>query len=110
MKYFFLSEGWIIGRVWGTTGLWDDVAWRRSPEIARVNLCIAENGERLWLHQVEEAVLMLEVKPDPSAVDAQKPSIGQVMIKRLISAEQVIELLVQSDIVNLKATAAQTPS
>lgn len=110
MKYFFLSEGWIVGRVWGTTGLWDDVAWRRSPEIRQVNLCIVENGERLWLHQVEEAVLMLEVKPDPAAIDVQPTSIGQVVIKRLISAEQVIELLGQSDIVNLKATLSQASS
>jgi hypothetical protein len=100
VKYFFLSEGWTVGRVWGTTGLWDDVAWRRSPEIYKKNLCIVENNERLWLHQVEDAVLMLEVKPDPSTLGTRKTTIGQVVLKRLISAEQVLELLEQADIVN----------
>ncbi|MBF2077412.1 MAG: hypothetical protein IGR76_02540 [Synechococcales cyanobacterium T60_A2020_003] len=105
MKYFFLTEDWTIGRVWGTNGLWDDAAWRRSPEIYRMNICITENSERLWLHRVEDVVLMLEVRPDPVAAANRQTSIGQVMLKRLISAEQVLELLAQTGVVNPEAIA-----
>ncbi len=94
VKYFFLSEGWVVGRVWGVGGLWDELAWRRNPEIHQMNLCIMEQGETLWLHRVEDAVVMVEVKPSQSA---NSRSIGQVVLKRLISAEQVLELLCQSD-------------
>ncbi|MBD2088916.1 hypothetical protein H6F67_03500 [Microcoleus sp. FACHB-1515] len=90
MKYFFLSEGWSIGRVWELGGLWNELAWRRKPEIERLNLCILEQGEKLWLYRVEEAVLMVEVKPDASSSNSP---IGQVVLKRLITAEQAIELL-----------------
>jgi hypothetical protein len=91
VKYFFLSEGWSIGRVWELGGLWNEVAWRRKPEIQRLNLCILEQGEKLWLYRVEDAVLMVEVKPD--VAEAGTSNIGQVVLKRLISAEQAIELL-----------------
>ncbi|NET52056.1 MAG: hypothetical protein F6K09_26200 [Merismopedia sp. SIO2A8] len=94
MKYFFLLDGWTIGRVWEFGGLWNEVAWQRPPEIERTNLQIIENGEPLWLYRVEEAVLMVEVLPDanhPSQPDPQ--NIGQVVLKRLISAEQAIERL-----------------
>lgn len=97
VKYFFLSEGWIIGRVWELGGLWDERAWRRRPSIHRVNLCIWEQGEKLWLYRVEEAVLMVEVKPDPSvSLSPEAKSIGQVVLKRLISADDVIERLCDS--------------
>ena len=89
VKYFFLSEGWITGRVWEFGGLWNEVAWQRKPNIQKLGLCIQENAEILWLYQVEEAVLMVEVKP---AGIANQP-IGQVVLKRLMSAEQVIEKL-----------------
>lgn len=89
MKYFFLSEGWNVGRVWEFGGLWNEASWRRKPEIDRLNLHISENDEKLWLYQVEEEVIMLEVKPaDESAANS---TIGQVVLKRLITAEQVIE-------------------
>lgn len=94
MKYFFLSDGWIIGRVWELGGLWNEVSWRRKPEIRQLNLYILENGEKLWLYRVEEAVLMVEVKPGNlnTPLPAASP-IGQVVLKRLISSDQVIELL-----------------
>ncbi len=89
MKYFFLSEGWNVGRVWEFGGLWNEASWRRKPKIDRLNLHISENNEKLWLYQVEEEVIMLEVKPaDENAVNR---AIGQVVLKRLITAEQVIE-------------------
>ncbi|NJN56330.1 MAG: hypothetical protein HC879_01955 [Leptolyngbyaceae cyanobacterium SL_5_9] len=92
MKYFFLSDGWMIGRVWEMGGLWNEIAWRRKPDIRRMNLCIAEKGEKLWLYRVEDEVLMVEVKPeDESSGDASV--IGQVVLKRLISADQAIDLL-----------------
>lgn len=58
-----------------------------------------ERGEKLWLYKVEDAVLMLEVKP--SALQASDPTnaIGQVVLKRLISAEQVIDLLCAAEAV-----------
>lgn len=93
MKYFFLSDGWKVGRVWEFGGLWDDLAWKRSPHIERASLRIQENNELLWLYQVEEAVLMVEVKP--CGVPTQP--IGQVVLKRLITAEQVVERLCQSE-------------
>jgi hypothetical protein len=110
MKYFFLSEGWTVGRVWSTEGPWNEVAWRRSPHIERTNLSIIERGETLWLYRAEEAVVMLEVRPSqPSpptnnsstgpaaartaAAAAAAQSIGQVVLRRLIDADQVVERL-----------------
>lgn len=94
MKYFFLSDGWIIGRVWELGGIWNESAWRRRPQINQMTLCIWENGERLWLYGVEDAVLMVEVKPGEGVeVDPMTQSIGQVVLKRLMTAEQVIERL-----------------
>ncbi|NET36211.1 MAG: hypothetical protein F6K19_30005 [Cyanothece sp. SIO1E1] len=99
MKYFFLSDGWTIGRVWEFGGLWNEAAWRRQPEINRTNLCIQEQGERLWLYQVEETILMVEVKPQfPRPENDPTPqAIGQVVLKRLISAEQAIDRLCQAE-------------
>ncbi len=91
MKYFFLSEGWAIGRVWASDGQWQITAWRRQPDIQRLNICIVENNELLWLYRVEAAVLTVEVKPMTS--DIANQVIGQVVLKRLISAEEVIERL-----------------
>jgi hypothetical protein len=94
MKYFFLSEGWTIGRVWALGGLWQVNAWRRQPDIQRINICLLENNEVFWLYRVEEEIMTLEVKPMP---ELQKEpinrGIGQVVIKRLMTAEQVLERL-----------------
>nr|WP_199306479.1 hypothetical protein [Pseudanabaena sp. FACHB-2040] len=87
-----MSDGWITGRVWEFGGLWDELAWQRRPHIRRLNLFIEERGEKLWLYQVEDTVLMVEVKPQ----DVAKPAIGNVVLKRLISAEQAIERLCES--------------
>jgi hypothetical protein len=92
VKYFFLADGWSTGRVWEFGGLWDESNWQRSPQIKRLKLSIEHQQERLWLYQVEDAVIMVEVKPN-SQIDRLKPTIGQVLIKRLISAEQAIEIL-----------------
>jgi hypothetical protein len=94
VKYFFLSDGWTIGRVWELGGLWNDAAWRRKPEIQRMELCIWEQGEKLWLYRVEDAVIMVEVQPtDQAVIDQSAKGIGQVVLKRLITAEQIIERL-----------------
>ena len=95
MKYFFLSEGWSIGRVWSTDGLWNDLAWRRSPTIDRMSVSLVEKGEILWLYRAEEEVLMLEVKPMANT-DPSPQAIGQVVLKRLMDANQVIERFDQS--------------
>lgn len=94
MKYFFLSDGWMVGRVWELGGLWNEAAWRRKPQIDRLNLCILENGEKLWLYRVEAAVLMVEVKPiDAKQIEPGARTIGQVVLKRLIEADHAIDLL-----------------
>ncbi|WP_059001493.1 hypothetical protein [Leptolyngbya sp. NIES-2104] len=100
MKYFFLSDGWCVGRVWGMSGLWDEVAWRRRPQIEQLDLSVWENGEKLWLYRVEAEVVMVEVKPSPSV---ESGAIGQVVLKRLITADQAIDILcnVNKQIVNL---------
>ena len=89
MKYFFLSAGWTTGRIWEFGGLWNELAWRRKPNICRLNLSITEKDETLWLYQVEDAVLMVEVRPETNHDSA----FGQVVLKRLMTAEQVIERL-----------------
>jgi hypothetical protein len=89
VKYFFLSESWTTGRVWEFGGLWDEISWKRKPYISRQSLYIQENGENLRLYQVEESILMVEVKPKATHV----PAIGQVVLKRLLTAEQVIDRL-----------------
>jgi hypothetical protein len=93
MKYFFLTEGWGTGRVWSTEGLWTAAQWRRPPQIEPLPIVIEENGERLVLYRVEPMILMVEVRPD----GANSPSaIGQVVLKRLISADQVLDRLGQT--------------
>ncbi|MBR8831428.1 MAG: hypothetical protein N5P05_000913 [Chroococcopsis gigantea SAG 12.99] len=99
MKYFFLSSGWKIGRVWEFGGLWDQNSWRRSPVIDRLNLAIIERGEVLWLYGVEDAVIMLEVFPSNDEIADTVPTIGQVVIKRLISGEQALEILQSAETV-----------
>ncbi|MGF1496738.1 MAG: hypothetical protein ACFB8W_07920 [Elainellaceae cyanobacterium] len=100
MKYFFLSDGWAIGRVWELGGLWNEIAWRRKPEICRLNLCMVEQGESLWLYSVEDAVLMVEVMPiEADSASGDSRGIGQVVLKRLISAEQTLTLLCTSETV-----------
>lgn len=89
MKYFFLSEGWTVGRVWASDGLWQITAWRRQPDIERLNISLVEQTEVLWLYQVEDTIVTVEVKP----ITATKQTIGQVVLKRLMTAEQVIERL-----------------
>ena len=89
MKYFFLSDGWTTGRVWEFGGLWNEIAWQRKPIIQKLGLHIEETTEKLWLYQVEDDVLMVEVMPE----DTTATPIGQVVLKRLITAEQVIEKL-----------------
>ena len=102
MKYFFLAEGWSIGRIWGFGGLWDETAWRRSPQIDRLNLKIVEQGQELRLYQVEEAVLMVEVMPSKELEQIQvDQTIGQVVLKRLITAEQVVAHLQEVERINL---------
>jgi hypothetical protein len=94
VKYFFLSEGWTIGRVWASDGLWQITAWRRQPEIEQINICLVEKGEVMWLYRVEDAIITVEVKPiKPVQPGTSSRAIGQVMLKRLMSAEQVIERL-----------------
>jgi hypothetical protein len=93
VKYFFLSEGWTVGRVWASDGLWQITAWRRQPEIQQMNISLVEHGEVLWLYRVEDAVVTVEVKPKEVSTGASGQAIGQVVLRRLMSAEQVIERL-----------------
>ncbi len=94
VKYFFLSEGWTVGRVWASDGQWQVSVWRRQPDIHQLNISLVEQNEVMWLYQVEDTVLMVEVKPTAQVqVGKSGQAIGQVVLKRLISAEQVIERL-----------------
>jgi hypothetical protein len=94
MKYFFLSEGWQIGRVWELGGLWSQATHRRPPQIEQLAVTVMEGGDRLYLYRVESDVLMVEVMPS-LAVEG-KGEIGQVVLKRLITADQVIDRLAQA--------------
>lgn len=98
MKYFFLAEGWTVGRVWSSDGLWNEIAWRRQPDIQRLSICLSEQNEKFWLYRVEQSVLTVEVKPiAPNQIDPAAQTIGQVVLKRLMTAEQVIERLGAAD-------------
>jgi hypothetical protein len=94
MKYFFLAEGWKVGRVWASDRLWQVTAWRRQPDIGQINICLVEKDELLWLYRVEDAVITVEVKP--IAPELANQVIGQVVLKRLMNAEQVIERLAKA--------------
>ncbi|MBD2160988.1 hypothetical protein H6F46_09810 [Limnothrix sp. FACHB-1083] len=94
-KYFFLADGWIVGRVWSTDGPWSTIAWRRGPRIERTHLSITQQDEVLWLYRAESNIVTIEVKPEPTTTgdgNFNQP-IGQVLLTRLISADQVIERL-----------------
>jgi len=94
VKYFFLTDGWTVGRVWASDGLWNEIAWRRQPDIQRINFCLVQASEKLWLYRVEDVILTIEVKPiAPAAGAPVEQAIGQVVLKRLLSAEQIIERL-----------------
>lgn len=94
VKYFFLSEGWAISRVWEPNGVWNETAWRRQPDIQPMNLCIWEKGEKLWLYRAEDAVLMVEVQPtEQASIKPSGQSIGHVVLKRLMNPDQVIDLI-----------------
>jgi hypothetical protein len=80
--------------VWESGGLWNEIVWRRSPQIEQMNLRILDKGEKLWLYRVEDAVIMVEVKPDNSSL--ADSTIGQVVLKRLMTAEQAIDLLCET--------------
>ncbi len=88
VKYFFLSKGWGVGRVWAAGGLWNETAWRRRPHIEPMGLYRVDHGEQMWLYRVEDAVLMVEVQPKQGHPDA---NIGQVVLRRLMTAEQALE-------------------
>lgn len=100
MKYFFLADGWKVGRVWATDGLWQETAWRRPPNIQRLEICLQSQSEMWWLYRVEDAVLMVEVSPiQPNQIDPATQAIGQVVLKRLISAEEVLERMMKAEAV-----------
>ena len=103
MKYFFLSDDWTYGRVWEFGGLWDRLSWGRKPEIKLLNCGTVQQGEILWLYAVEDAVLMVEVHPRQQAQVSS--NIGQVVLKRLIDAEQVIKVLSTSESIFNKSIA-----
>ena len=81
--------------MWEFGGLWDRLSWGRKPEIKRLDCGILQQQEILWLYAVEDAVLMVEVQPE--ADSEASPAIGQVVLKRLITAEQAIEVLSNSE-------------
>lgn len=93
MKYFFLTQGWTHNRVWERGGLWNDLMWRRKPHIRPLSIGMRENDQILWLYEVEPAVIMVEVQPTTSS---NQTNIGQVVLKRLMDAEQVLDTLLKA--------------
>ncbi len=75
--------------MWASDGLWNEAAWRRKPDIERLKLQLVTQNEKLWLYRVEDIILTIEVKPELPSPNA----IASVVLKRLISAPQVIERL-----------------
>ena len=96
MKYFFLTEGWTYQRVWERGGVWNEVVWRRKPHIQLLPLAMVENNQNLWLYEVEEAVIMIEVIPDSDTAKEDSNNIGQVVLKRLMDSRQVIYTLLKA--------------
>ena len=94
MKYFFLAQGWTYNRIWERNGIWNEMMWRRKPHIRRLPLAIVENQQKLWLYEVEPIVMMVEVQPIDST--GNESNIGQVVLKRLIDSNQVLETLINA--------------
>jgi|JI8StandDraft_2_1071088.scaffolds.fasta_scaffold223816_2 hypothetical protein len=95
MKYFFLAEGWTYNRIWERGGIWNDTVWRRKPHIQCLPVGIIENNQVMWLNEVEDNVLMVEVVPISETM-RQSSNIGQVVLKRLIDSDQVIQSLLKA--------------
>lgn len=95
MKYFFLTQGWIPNRIWERSGLWNEVMWRRKPHIRPLPLGIVENKQILWLYEVEPSVIMVEVVPTAAAI-VNDNNIGQVVLKRLMDSQQVLDTLLNA--------------
>ena len=95
MKYFFLTQGWIPNRIWERSGLWNEMMWRRKPYLRPLSIGILENEQALWLYEVEPAIIMVEVIPTSSAV-ISNPNIGQVVLKRLMDSQQVLDTLLEA--------------
>lgn len=95
MKYFFLTAGWTYNRIWERSGIWNEVVWRRKPHIQSLPLGIVENNQTLWLYEVEDIIMMVEVIPlsDHAKLDQ---NIGQVVLKRLIDSRQVLDTLIKA--------------
>jgi hypothetical protein len=97
MKYFFLSQGWQVSRVWDGAGLWNERVWRRKPLVMMMGIYVVDRTEEMALYKVEEAVQMLEVVPDQlldrsaMANQVSNDAIGKVRITRLVSADQALE-------------------
>lgn len=98
MKYFFLSQGWQIRRVWETSGLWNERVWRRKPQISNMGVYLVDRSEKMALYKAEDAVQMVEVIPEEDAGSKNEVAIAQVRIKRLITAEQALERITPSSI------------
>jgi len=95
MKYFFLTAGWTYNRIWERSGIWNEVMWRRKPHIKLLPLGVEENGQTLWLYEVEDIIMMVEVVPLSDNVKLDQ-NIGQVVLKRLIDSDQVLETLIKA--------------
>lgn len=95
-----------MGRVWEQGGAWQGRGQRQKHQIRPLNLGIQEAQEVLWLHAVEENVLMVEVIPGETISDR---SLGQVILRRLIDAEAAIARLATAEILIRQASGAHPP-
>lgn len=93
MKYFFLADGWVIGRIWEVGGQWRGQG-RARQKVQALALGIQQtDAEVLWLYATAEDVLMVEVKPSDAIASG---SLGQVILKRLIDADTAIARLAKA--------------
>ena len=63
MKYFFLSDGWIVGRVWGVGGLWTDAGWRRQPDIQKLNVSAVDAVRKIYQRGCKAGVFRSGIEP-----------------------------------------------
>jgi len=95
MKFFFLTDGWTYNRIWERNGIWNEVMWRRKPHIKCLPLGIVENDQTLWLYEVEDIIMMVEVVPLSDHIKLDQ-NIGQVVLKRLMDSNQVLDTLIKA--------------
>jgi hypothetical protein len=77
--------------VWELGGLWTGQGHKEPLHLRRLNLGLQEPDEVLWLYEIEDIILMVEVRP--ASTDERSDTFGQVILKRLMNAETALARL-----------------